>query len=313
MNFYFNLLQGLATVLIIIMICLLLRKKSIIQEEHKVLFGKLVTDFVLPVFIFTSLYQQEFDFSAIYGAFIFIFIIILSILLAFIVGKLLKLKNKQLGAFILVSCFGSSATLGYSIIAQVFPNNPKAVADAVFMNEIGVGVLIFTLGIVIANYFGRNGQVFTKSFLKSFLTNPIILAIIVGIIFSFFLPKPTGFVVETLIGVLVLIGNSLIIFVAISIALMIKPFPLRSLLVLIAAVVSIELLMQPLVAYFVSQAINLNQIDTEILLLETLVPSGTVAAVLADRYGCDGSLASNLVIATYIFSIITIPVVLSLV
>lgn len=311
MDFYFNLLQSLATMLILIMIFLLLRKKSIIQEEHRSLFGRLVTDFVLPVFIFTSFYQQKFDFSALKGALIFIIIIILSILLAFAIGKLLKLENKQLGSFILVSCFGSSATLGYSIIAQVFPNNPHAVSDAVFMNEIGVGILIFTLGVLITNYFGKNEEVFTKSFIKSFFTNPIILSIILGIIFSFFLPKPTGLIANTLLGVLVIIGNSLIIFVAISIALMLRVFPLRSLLVLIVAVVSIELILQPLIAFFFGQAVNLNQTDTEILLLETLVPSGTVAAVLADRYGCDGSLASNLVVATYLFSMITIPVVFS--
>lgn len=126
------------------------------------------------------------------------------------------------------------------------------------------------------------------------------------------MPKPTGFVADTLMSVLVLIGNSLIIFVTISIAVMVRPFSLRSLLVLIAAVVSIELIMQPLIAFFLSQTINLSPVDTEILLLETIVSSGTVAAVLTDRYGCDGSLASNLVIATYFFSIITIPVVLSL-
>jgi hypothetical protein len=37
---------------------------------------------------------------------------------------------------------------------------------------------------------------------------------------------------------------------------------------------------------------------TEILLMETAMPLETVAAVLADRYGCDGSIASALIIAT---------------
>jgi predicted permease len=313
MDFYFNLLQSLATVLILIIIFLFLRKKSLIQEKDKSIFGKLVTDFILPVFIFTSLYQQKFDFGAMKGALIFMVIIILSILFAFIIGKLLKLENKQLGSFILVSCFGSSATLGYSILAKVFPNDPHAISDAVFMNEIGVGILIFTLGVIIANYFGRNEQIFTKSFLKRFLSNPIIISIILGIIFSFFMPEPTGLVGNLLMGVLGIIGNSLIIFVAISIALILRPFPLRSLLILIVAVVSIELIMQPFMAFFFSQAANLNPLDSQILLLETLLPSGTVAAVMADRYGCDGSLASNLVIATFLFSAITIPLILSLI
>jgi len=39
------------------------------------------------------------------------------------------------------------------------------------------------------------------------------------------------------------------------------------------------------------------------------MPSGTMAAVLADRYGCDGGIASALVIATYGLSLLTIPLI----
>jgi len=37
------------------------------------------------------------------------------------------------------------------------------------------------------------------------------------------------------------------------------------------------------------------------------MPSGAIAAVVANRYGCDGPLEAGLVIATYIISLITIP------
>jgi len=39
------------------------------------------------------------------------------------------------------------------------------------------------------------------------------------------------------------------------------------------------------------------------------MPSGTVAAVLADRYGCDGAIASALVIASFGLSLVTIPLI----
>ncbi len=42
------------------------------------------------------------------------------------------------------------------------------------------------------------------------------------------------------------------------------------------------------------------------------MPSGTVAAVLADRYGCDGATASALVVATYGLSLLTIPLIMLL-
>jgi predicted permease len=42
------------------------------------------------------------------------------------------------------------------------------------------------------------------------------------------------------------------------------------------------------------------------------MPSGTVAAVLADRYGCDGAIASALVVATYGLSLLTLPLIMLL-
>jgi predicted permease len=42
------------------------------------------------------------------------------------------------------------------------------------------------------------------------------------------------------------------------------------------------------------------------------MPSGAIAAVVAGRYGCDGALASALVIATYLVSLVTIPLMIFL-
>jgi predicted permease len=61
-----------------------------------------------------------------------------------------------------------------------------------------------------------------------------------------------------------------------------------------------------------SNLIHLPSIEIDILILETAMPSGMVAAVLCDRYGCDGELASVLVIATYLFSLVTIPFIMLL-
>ncbi len=40
------------------------------------------------------------------------------------------------------------------------------------------------------------------------------------------------------------------------------------------------------------------------------MPSGALAAVLAARYGCDGAIASTLVIATYVLSLVALPLIL---
>ncbi len=81
--------------------------------------------------------------------------LLVCIILAWAVGRALKLGPKQLGAIILVASFGSSSTLGYALITQVFSGKPTALAEAVIISELGVGILIFTVEVAVAMYFGR--------------------------------------------------------------------------------------------------------------------------------------------------------------
>lgn len=50
------------------------------------------------------------------------------------------------------------------------------------------------------------------------------------------------------------------------------------------------------------------RITREVLVIESAVPSGAIAAVLAERYGCDGTLASTIVIISFLVSLVTLPV-----
>jgi len=58
-----SLLQSLAIIVGLILISLLLRKKSIISEEERPVFGRLVTDFALSAPIFSGLARQSFEMS----------------------------------------------------------------------------------------------------------------------------------------------------------------------------------------------------------------------------------------------------------
>jgi predicted permease len=84
----------------------------VITIEHKQVFGRLVTDFTLPAWIFTGISRQplkEDELMAVFAIMISLFIF---------------------GAFILVSSFGSSSKLGYALITQVFSSDPAALREA---------------------------------------------------------------------------------------------------------------------------------------------------------------------------------------
>ena len=55
----------------------------------------------------------------------------------------------------LTTTFGSSALLGYALISQTFPDNAAALAEAVVISEVGVAPALFTVGVMVAMYYGQ--------------------------------------------------------------------------------------------------------------------------------------------------------------
>ncbi|MGC9514675.1 AEC family transporter [Methanocrinis sp.] len=315
-SIYSSLLQSLAIIVGLILASLLLRRKSIISEEQRPVFGRLVTDFALPALIFSGLARQSFERGELVAVGIMAAALLICMILGWLAGRALGLSAGQLGAFILVAAFGSSSTLGYALISQAFPDDPAMLAEAVVISELGVGILIFTVGVAVAISFGQGAGGSLTSGLRTFLRSPIFISLVLGLAFSFLEPSPTNPVLKTALDLIFrmldVIGGSLVIFVALAIALMLKPIPARKLAGLIVAVALIKLIAKPLIAFSMAEAELLPMTVTEILLIEAAMPSGTVAAVLADRYGCDGSIASALVIATYGLSLLTIPLIMLL-
>ena len=235
-----------------------------------------------------------------------------TVLAAWIIGKALHLERRVLGSVILVAGVGSSSTLGYSLIHQVFGDDPTAMTDVLIIGELGVILPLFTLGVALAIYFGRseseNASLWGAS--KEFFCSPIFIALILGIAVSFIGVPQEHWAVQFAGAVLDVAGDSLPLLVAFTIGLMLKPIELRATLPLIALVCALKLIVEPVLAASSASMLAIATLEREILVIEAAMPSGTIAAVLAARYGCDGAVASTLVIATYLLSLVTLPLVL---
>jgi predicted permease len=184
MPLYHSLLQSLAILVGLILIALLLRSRGIITVEQKPIFGKLVTDLALPALIFTSLSRQALVMSELKAVEIMMLSLFSCMFLAWVVGRALRLDPARLGAFVMVAAFGSSSTLGYALISQTFPNNPSALSEAVVISELGVGIPIFTVGVAVAIFFGRQESSSPMEGLRTFLTSPIFAALMLGLAVS---------------------------------------------------------------------------------------------------------------------------------
>jgi hypothetical protein len=76
----------------------------------------------------------------------------------------------------------------------------------------------------------------------------------------------------------------------------------------ILAVVAIRQVVVPAVVLGVAATLGLRGVVRDVTVLEAAMPSAMMAAVVADRYGCDGALGTSAVVATTLLGVVTIPI-----
>lgn len=313
MMHFWNLLESIATMLGLVVISFWLKKRGVLQQSHYRVLSRLVTDFALPALILLTLSQNRVTIPQLIPSLIMVVATFMSLIIGWVMGKyFLRLPRVKLGSFIMVCGFGSSSTLGYTLISQIFPGNNLAISQAMLIGEFGAAVPFFTLGVVIASYFGArhdSGEHRIIEAIKTFLFSPIFLSVVLGVALSF-LPLPFAHpAVRVVYSILKIAGNSLESMVALSIGLMFVAIPFKRVFWLVIGAVVIKLLFTPMIAFVGASLFHLGELPKEVLLIEAAMPSGAVAALLAARYGCHAGVASMLTIATYILSLLTLPLV----
>lgn len=307
-DFFFNIVNNIAIVIILILSGLYLKRKGVIKESDRPLFARLITDYVLPAFIICGLLSQRPNIESLIIVPIMLLILFVSMIFAWSLGKMLHLSPKGMGAFILVLSIPSTSTLGYALISQIYPNNPAVLSDAILVSEIGVGIPLFTIGVMIAMYYGKENIQFLHN-IRGYFSSPIFFAVILGLS-SFFLPDDIYSGVKLiLLPFFTPISHTITVVVILGIALMLKPINIRFILLPALCAVLIKLILEPFVALFFAYSVGIIDMQTTILVLDSSLPSGAVTAILAEKYGCDGGLASTLLVVTYCVAPLTIPIV----
>jgi predicted permease len=312
MEHLYPLLKSVAIFFILVLFIRMLKGRGVFDDSHQPVFNRLVTELALPVTIFSTLAVSKVHSSQILSAGIMFGSIMICCLLAYIVCRAMGLSYRLIGSMVMLAGFGSTSTLAYPLIKQTFGGNSEAMALGLMIGEFGVCIPFFTLGIIMAAYFGGKEEAKRPdviAIVKNFLSSPIFIAFILGLIVSQIPPARAFMKIPFWTTFFGYFNNGLEILVAISIGLMLKPIKIRNILPLLLIIVVVKLFLQPFLVKGGAVVAGLSALPTEILVIEAAMPSGAVAAVIADRYGCDGPLASTIVIATYLVSLVTIPVV----
>ena len=308
--------QFVIIALMIVGIIRILKWKGIFTETDQPVFDKLVTELAVPAVIFSIFATYDFSADTLVPAGILFLTLILALALAYLVCRLCHFPPNVTGTIVMVAGFGSTATMASPVLMELFGSQSAVIEKGLTIGTIGVAFPFFTIGVLIASHFGAQEtgrEVRIADTLKEFLGTPIFLSFIAGLAAAFLMahfqiPGAEGFT-DIFTHFFTIINLSLNLLIWIAIGLMLRPVKLTYFLPLFLLVVCIKLLFEPVTATVFAISAGVSLINQQILLLESSVPSGAIAAVLASRYGCDRSLAGWMVVGTYLVSLLTIPLV----
>jgi predicted permease len=309
-----SVIQAVAILIGLIFLSMALREWGVIKESDGGLFSRLITQFTLPALIFSALSISEFDIDKLVLALVMIVSQLICALLAWGAGNILKLSRPKRGALILASTFTSSGFLGYAVVKEVYADNPEALSDAAIVSELGVALLIFTLGVIIAIQYGvkETSLAEKKKVAIRFFYSPIFISLVAGILVSFLHPVKSDFFTGGIYKFLGTIAAANTLLVCLTIGSMLHFRDFRKVIPIVLLVIVIKLIIQPLLSYYQAGLFNLSEIEHQIVILEASMPTAALTAVFAKRYGCDAELTSILVFATFITSILTMIMILFL-
>ncbi|MFZ9938579.1 MAG: AEC family transporter [Luteolibacter sp.] len=289
---------------------LTLKRTGLLNPSHGQLFSQLVTRVTLPALIFHSLNKSHLVWSEAEISLVMLLVTLVCLVLGWLVARGLNLDGPGKAAVILASGFGSSSSIGFTIVEQVFPGNAEALTQAVIISSLGVQPALFTLGTAIAMAYGERRNAIESPWQSAvrYLKSPIFIAFAGGVAASLVTggqPSPLLNVILKPIH-LVAHANAFLVIAVTGLSLQLKE--MGNLMTIGACVAIIKLIAMPLLLWlFAHLLMTPEDWQLEILMIEGSMSSALLAVVLCSAYGCDAKLAAKLVAITLTLSLVTTP------
>jgi len=247
-----------------------------------------------PCLIFSSIASSDInvtDFMTIAGAALAIILI-----MALFVFLLLKLTNSDKKGLYLPMVFGNTSYLGYPV--ALFAFGMDGLSRAVVYDMMNA-LVIFSLGIYIVHH---------KNEIQEAFKVPLIYAVVIGLVFNLLkIPIP-----EVIFTPIEMIGM-----VTIPLALLVLGYKLTEIKISAAKIALLasvfRILGGFLIALLIIKLFSIDGLVKNIIVLQAAMPSAVMAMILSAKYERDASLVASVVLITTVLSMLSIPLILSII
>ncbi len=291
-----------APVFLIIAVGYLAKKRKIINEIFVDVTSKFVFQISLPIFIFLEIStldlsqvfnidQITFISSATFITYLFIW-----------VGTIPFIKNPEdKSAFIQGAFRGNYAIVGLALISNLFGDDALGKATLLLAFLLPIYNVLAVIVLIVPKHQGKINFI---SMLREILLNPLILAVIFALPFSYYklkLPEifiTTGNYFADLALPLALVG--------IGGSLNIENLKRASTLAFSSSIIKIVVL--PFIITFLAIFLGYRNDDLGIMFIVFACPTAIASFVMADVMGANSKLAGNIIMITTLGSVFTIAI-----
>lgn len=258
--------------------------------------GRAIFYIFSPLLVFNLITQSRLSFGEIGAMMGFATAVMLGTLgLAFLLGKLLRLERTVLTAVVLTSLVGNNGNYGMPIISFAFGQEALAYASIYFVTS---AIMVYTLGVMIASL----GHLRFKDALVGLLKVPAIYAIILAMIFvraGWTLPEPLQRTVTLASGAAI---PSMLVLLGLELQRAEWTRNLRAL-----GIPSFcRLVAGPLLALALAALFGLPAPARQAGVTEAGMPTAVMTTVLAAEYRLESSLVTAIVFTSTLLSPLTL-------
>ena len=216
-------------------------------------------------------------------------------------ARALGLGRPAQGASALAAGFSNTGFLGIPLILGLYPDAAEAGAAAVLIDAFVTTLWLYTAGVFWARRHGEGGE--RAPHVARLLLTPASIAVVTGLgtsLLGLRFPAP----IARFAG---LLGGATVPLVFLALGLRLDWKSVRGSLRPLLAVAAIRQAIVPAIVLGAAVALGLRGPVRDVTVLEAAMPSAMMAAVVADRYGCDGQLGTAAVVLTTLLGVVTIP------
>lgn len=217
--------------------------------------------------------------------------LLLALALSWVASRALRLSAPERGSFILAASFCNTAFIGLPVTQCLF-RDPAYASAALVVDTFDTTLGLWTVGVAIAQRCGQRAAGGAGPLAA--LLRPATLSVVLGLALNAAgvrLPTWTTSALETL-------GAATTPLVFLFLGMRLDPRGVLAHWRPLAAVAAIKLLAMPLIAALLARELGLRGPAAAIGALQSGMPSALVAAVIAERAGCDARLATGAVAVT---------------